>query len=247
MGLKYNMRYRLVAYFLLLSLCLQSCSNSTNSLTPVKELTDDTPAGIKEGEENQEKEGESNTELEILEVAYKRVGLKPLLVIPQEEIEIHYDKSLGRGGQAMVFQATCQGETVAVKLLLGSSTEEALTAFEQEARIMANAPHNSIVSFLGFCPELNALVMEYAPGGSLSSLLKSPKDISWPFRYQIALDMAEGMHYLHDRGILHRDLKSENILLDSQGRAKITDFGISLLRSERSTFGPWDGFTGTHR
>lgn len=173
----------------------------------------------------------------------QKLGLNTLLAaVPKEVVKkaIKDGKKLGAGGFGDVYKATYQGETVAVKLLKESSYKSGVPAFEKEAVIMANHRHKNLVRFLGFCPTKYALVMEYAPRGSLSNLLISSQEISWQDRYQIALDVAEGMCYLHDCGILHRDLKSENILLDSNGRAKITDFGISTLVNDHLTFGSWD-------
>lgn len=161
--------------------------------------------------------------------------------------EIKYCKLLGAGGFGSVYQANYKGKTVAVKKLKNPSKEQ-IASFQKEAVIMANHRHKNIVTFLGFCSEENALMMEYVPGNSLSSLLKSDEDITWQLRYQIALDVAEGMNYLHDCGVVHADLKSENILLDSRKRAKVTDFGMSGLKTESTNssyynFGPWQGTT----
>ncbi len=75
-----------------------------------------------------------------------------------------------------------------------------------------------------------SLVMEYMPGGDLFHMLKSSQELNWTMRYRISLDMAIGLHHLHQRGILHRDLKSLNVLLDMNFRAKLADFGLSTLK-----------------
>ena len=89
-----------------------------------------------------------------------------------------------------------------------------------------------------------SLVMEYMPGGDLFHLLKSSQELTWTMRYRISLDMTIGLHHLHQRGILHRDLKSLNVLLDINFRAKLADFGLSTLKisSASTTAG---GFKGT--
>ncbi|OJW69995.1 MAG: hypothetical protein BGO68_04125 [Candidatus Amoebophilus sp. 36-38] len=174
---------------------------------------------------------------------------------------IQYIEEIGdNGGMGKVFSAIYQGDTVAVKSLY-RLTNEQIAAFKKEAMIIANLKHPNIINFLGFfkAPEViyrrlgpfseqDGLMMEYAPNSSLWSLLKSHKkdsdwDPSWQLRYQIALDVAKGLDYLHQWDIVHCDLKGENILLDSKCRAKIADFGTAALKTENSTYGEWTGGT----
>lgn len=170
----------------------------------------------------------------------KRYFNKFLPTISQDEIHynFHEDK-LGYGGMGVVFKAIYKNSPVAFKKLKGFS-EENVEAFRAEAMIMSNCQHKHIISFIGYCPDEEGFLMEYMPKGSLWDLLRGNEEISWKLRYQIAIDISEGMCYLHDRNILHHDLKSQNILLDNKGRAKLTDFGISILKSENSTFGKWE-------
>ncbi|OJW69903.1 MAG: hypothetical protein BGO68_03215 [Candidatus Amoebophilus sp. 36-38] len=168
---------------------------------------------------------------------------------------IKYIRELGSGGMGTVHEAVYQEETIAVKKLY-KLTNEQIAAFKKEAIIIANLRHPNIISFLAFfqMPESisssrqDALIMEYASQGSLWSLLKKHQgdnnwDTPWQLRYQIALDMADGLSYLHQWDIVHCDLKSENILLDATGRAKITDFGTAVLKSEATSYGEWAGDT----
>jgi len=78
------------------------------------------------------------------------------------------------------------------------------------------------------------MVMEYMVKGSLYDVLHSEqgKSLGWEQKYQIGLDVAKGLSYLHGQKILHRDLKSLNVLLDAHYRAKLTDFGLSTVRKE---------------
>jgi len=81
------------------------------------------------------------------------------------------------------------------------------------------------------------MVMEYMVKGSLYDVLHSEqgKSLCWEQKYQIGLDIAKGLSYLHGQNILHRDLKSLNVLLDERYRAKLTDFGLSTVRVETSS------------
>ena len=89
--------------------------------------------------------------------------------------------------------------------------------------------HPNIVMFLGACtkPPNFAIVLEYCEGGTLWSVLQKNGELPWEERRNFALDTAKGMNYLHDRPtpILHRDLKSLNLLFDENRRMKLADFG----------------------
>ncbi|XP_076903736.1 putative serine/threonine-protein kinase PBL28 [Bidens hawaiensis] len=107
--------------------------------------------------------------------------------------------------------------------------------FKTEISLLSVYQHENIVSLVGFCNEdgHKILVYEYESNGSLDRHLKSA-DLTWIQRLNICIDAARGLEYLHDavgsqHRILHRDIKSPNILLDGNWKAKIADFGLSRL------------------
>jgi len=115
-----------------------------------------------------------------------------------------------------------------------------LTAdFEREAKLMAQCQFSQVVELYGICqgPGHVAMVMEYLPKGSLYHVLHDSKEtLPWnPIRWNIAIDMGKGLSYLHSQKILHRDLKSLNVLLDQHYRAKITDFGLAKIKLETNS------------
>jgi serine/threonine protein kinase len=79
--------------------------------------------------------------------------------------------------------------------------------------------------------------MEYMPRGDLYEILANRKQVlKWPLRYQITIQTAKGLAFLHGGGILHGDVKSPNILLDEKWNVKICDFGFSLIKSDPSPY-----------
>lgn len=161
--------------------------------------------------------------------------------IPWEDIEESTDhfnegNQLGVGGYGTVYKGMSpSGQIWAVKRAKVVS-QQSLELFQNEVDVVSKMSHRHLVRLLGFCDENNEqiLVYEYMPNGTLRHHLR-PKDtdlvgpLSFEQRVEMATGAAWGLHYLHSFAkppIIHRDIKTDNILLDTNMQAKVADFGL---------------------
>lgn len=142
---------------------------------------------------------------------------------------------IGRGSFGSVYLAlnVTTGDMLAVKQVIGpldaAQNSEGLDALHKEVETMKDLDHLNIVQYLGFEQKRNtfSLFLEYVAGGSIQSCLKAYGKFDEPLVKFITCQVLEGLRYLHSNGILHRDLKADNLLLEIDGTCKISDFGIS--------------------
>ncbi|KAF9597884.1 hypothetical protein IFM89_022096 [Coptis chinensis] len=157
-----------------------------------------------------------------------------------------FEKKIGSGGFGVVYYGKLEdGKEIAVKVLTNNSYQ-GKREFSNEVALLSRIHHRNLVQFLGYCQlcqeEIKSieaksiLVYEYMHNGTLKEHLYGPvtreASINWIKRLEIAEDAAKGIEYLHTGcvpTIIHRDLKSSNILLDKHMRAKVSDFGLSKL------------------
>jgi serine/threonine protein kinase len=147
-------------------------------------------------------------------------------------------KELGKGGCGKVYLGIYRqvaGHVAIKELFMNNAPVEMAKEFANEASVMEKLRSDYLVQFYGYClsPKY-CLVMEFMPEGSLFQLLHSKKPLDWGIRYQISMQMSLGLEYLHDRNILHRDVKSLNVLLKN-GQAKLSDFGQSKIKLASSS------------
>uniref|UniRef100_A0A1J3FF28 non-specific serine/threonine protein kinase n=1 Tax=Noccaea caerulescens TaxID=107243 RepID=A0A1J3FF28_NOCCA len=168
---------------------------------------------------------------------WKLIGFQKLGFRSEHILEcVKENNVIGKGGAGIVYKGLMpNGEEVAVKKLLtigkGSSHDNGLSA---EIQTLGQIRHRNIVRLLAFCSnkDVNLLVYEYMPNGSLGEVLhgKAGVFLKWETRLQIALEAAKGLCYLHHDCsplIIHRDVKSNNILLGPEFEAHVADFGLA--------------------
>ncbi|WVZ84084.1 hypothetical protein U9M48_031155 [Paspalum notatum var. saurae] len=172
------------------------------------------------------------------------IGL-PLKTFTYAELEKatgRFREVLGTGASGIVYKGQLQddlGTYIAVKKIdkLEHETEKEFTV---EVQTIGQTHHKNLVRLLGFCNEgkERLLVYEYMTNGSLNKCLFGDVRLQWNLRAQLALGVARGLLYLHEEcctQIIHCDIKPQNILLDGNFTAKISDFGLAkLLRTNQT-------------
>ncbi|XP_015068470.1 probable LRR receptor-like serine/threonine-protein kinase At1g05700 [Solanum pennellii] len=145
----------------------------------------------------------------------------------------NFQRVLGKGGFGTVYLGYVDNRDVAVKMLSPSSVQ-GFKEFQAEASLLMSIHHKNLISIVGYCVEGNhiGIIYEYMANRSLDMQLsdRNPNALTWEERLHIALDAAQGLEYLHhgcQPSIIHRDIKSSNILLDDKFQAKLADFGLS--------------------
>jgi tRNA A-37 threonylcarbamoyl transferase component Bud32 len=147
-------------------------------------------------------------------------------------------ENIGQGSCGTVYHALWYGSDVAVKVFSKQEySDDLIQSFRQEVSVMKRLRHPNILLFMGAVtsPQRLCIVTEFLPRGSLCRLLhrNTPK-LDWRRRVHMALDIARGVNYLHHYNppIIHRDLKSSNLLVDKNWTVKVGDFGLSRLKHE---------------
>ncbi|XP_059639327.1 probable LRR receptor-like serine/threonine-protein kinase At1g05700 [Cornus florida] len=147
----------------------------------------------------------------------------------------NFERIVGKGGFGIVYHGYLGGSQVAVKMLSPSSVQ-GYKELQAEAEFCMSVRHKNLTSLVGYCKEGTnmGIIYEYMVNGNLRTHLldKNSVVLSWEERLRIALDAAQGLEYLHHGckpPIIHRDVKSSNILLNEKFQAKLSDFGLSRV------------------
>jgi eukaryotic-like serine/threonine-protein kinase len=151
---------------------------------------------------------------------------------------------LGAGGMAEVFLAHDRmlGRDLALKVLKKhyAKDERFVGRFQREARSAAALNHQNVVQIYDQGRAEDGryyIAMEYVPGGSLEDLILRRGPLGPSVAARLASQVAEALHAAHARGIVHRDIKPQNVLIGEAGDAKVADFGIALAASRSYTSG----------
>ncbi|OMO61924.1 hypothetical protein CCACVL1_23144 [Corchorus capsularis] len=167
--------------------------------------------------------------------------------------KLNMGTAFAQGAFGKLYRGTYNGEDVAIKILERpeNSPEKAQVMeqqFQQEVMMLATLKHPNIVRFIGACrkPMVWCIVTEYAKGGSVRQFLTRRQNRAVPLKLAVkqALDVARGMAYVHGLGFIHRDLKSDNLLIAADKSIKIADFGVARIEVQTEGMTPE---TGTYR
>uniref|UniRef100_A0A7C8ZF28 non-specific serine/threonine protein kinase n=1 Tax=Opuntia streptacantha TaxID=393608 RepID=A0A7C8ZF28_OPUST len=167
--------------------------------------------------------------------------------------KLNMGDAFAQGAFGKLYRGTYEGEEVAIKILERPENDEDRASlmeqqFQQEVMMLATLRHPNIVRFIGACrkPMVWCIVTEYAKGGSVRQFLTKRQNRSVPLKLAVkqALDVARGMEYVHGLGLIHRDLKSDNLLIFGDKSIKIADFGVARIEVQTEGMTPE---TGTYR
>ncbi|URE24620.1 STYKc [Musa troglodytarum] len=145
------------------------------------------------------------------------------------------------GSNSRIYRGIYKQRAVAVKMVrIPEQDEEKRATLEQqfnsEVAFLSRLCHPNVVQFIAACkkPPVYCIITEYMSQGTLRMYLhkKEPYSLSTETILQLALDISRGMRYLHSQGVIHRDLKSHNLLLNDERRVKVADFGTSCLETQ---------------
>ena len=157
---------------------------------------------------------------------------------------------IGQGGMSLVYRAVDvrTGHSVAVKILKSefNSDKEFLERFQREAQAASLMSHHNLVNLLdvGVEGEYRYLVLEYVNGNTLKDIIRQKGRLSHQTAIQIGVRILSALQHAHDNGIIHRDIKPQNVLIDANGHVKVADFGIARMTGG-ATIGKKDTVVGS--
>lgn len=160
----------------------------------------------------------------------------PYVELAQATDGFSSNRLLGAGGFGRVYKGTLPNNSEVAVKCVNHDSKQGLREFMAEISSMGRLQHKNLVQMRGWCRRGNELLLvyDYMPNGSLNRWIfdRPDKLLGWEQRRRILSDVAEGLNYLHhgwDQVVIHRDIKSGNVLLDSDMRGRLGDFGLAKL------------------
>ncbi|KAG0249387.1 hypothetical protein DFQ27_000147, partial [Actinomortierella ambigua] len=141
---------------------------------------------------------------------------------------------IGAGTYGVVFQGRYNTRKAAIKKFrLYQHTTDQVRTIEEEIEMLRHLQYRHIIQFYGVHRQGNeiSLVTDFAEGGSLKQAIEDSRVAGWHIKIRIAQEIADGLAYIHHEGILHRDLKSDNVLLTGHMEVKLCDFGLAVIKT----------------
>ncbi|KAL7611287.1 serine/threonine-protein kinase STY17 isoform X1 [Lactuca sativa] len=161
---------------------------------------------------------------------------------------LKFENKVASGTFGDLYKGTYCSQEVAIKVLKPERIDaDMLREFSQEVFIMRKIRHKNVVQFIGACTEPTKLciVTEFMARGSIYNFLhKQSGSFKLPLLLKISIDISKGMSYLHQNNIIHRDLKTANLLMDEHEVVKVADFGVARVQTQS---GVMTAETGTYR
>ncbi|KAG0224390.1 hypothetical protein BGW41_005144 [Actinomortierella wolfii] len=156
-----------------------------------------------------------------------------LLRITVSSEYLHYDTLIGSDAHGAVYRTYWEKRRVAAKKVQVTQDEvRHVTDIQNEIDILQKLKHRHIIQFFDttYHENMLVLIMDYAEGGSLSQAIEDGRVAEWETKTRIAQEIVRGLDYIHYKGILHRDLKSHNVLLTGLMEVKLCDFGLATVK-----------------
>ncbi|XP_031287382.1 serine/threonine-protein kinase STY17-like isoform X2 [Pistacia vera] len=166
-------------------------------------------------------------------------------IVPRQ---LAVEMKVSSGAYGDLYKGTYCSQEVAIKVLKREHVDtDMLKEFSQEVYIMRKIRHKNVVQFIGACtrPPNLCIVTEFMARGSIHDFLHTQKGVfDLPSLLKVAIDVSKGMNYLHQNNIIHRDLKTANLLMDENEVVKVADFGVARVQAQS---GVMTAETGTYR
>ncbi|GJR40827.1 kinase-like domain, phloem protein 2-like protein [Tanacetum coccineum] len=182
------------------------------------------------------RESDEATSDDVVEMNYLQVSLADINLATQD---FSHDNLIGEGGFGRVYRGKllcAGGHNIIAAKRLNKMSDQGETELNTELVILSEYKHMNVIDLVSYCNENGekVIVYDYAARGSLDKWLKH-KELTWRKRLEICIDIARGLEFLHGTSdvkqvvVIHRDIKSANILLHDDWKASIADFGLSLI------------------